>query len=253
MIWPRGKPEARPRGQGGEDEHREPGVVRGRRALGGRAGRAAGRRSRAAARRRCRPRYGVFEPPQGRYDPAAPGRLHGARARRLRVLVRLAPVLRRAHVPARAQRQRADRPRRRLARARGRPALARDRRRPVRSRGRGARRLLRGGLGGAGLARCRATTASGSLPAGRRAGPRSAATAGRACRPSRRGSRWFGGGYREPVAAALATAAPRRRLLRRAIAPTVDARPEGCSVRLGEPPRAKLPRLPLPPELLRPG
>ena len=40
---------------------------------------------------------------------------------------------------------------------------------------------------------------------------------------------WFGGDYREPVAAALATAAPRRRLLRRAIAPTVDARPEGSS------------------------
>jgi len=64
---------------------------------------------------------------------------------------------------------------------------------------------------------------------------------------------WFGGDYREPVVAALATAAPRRRLLRRAITPTVDERPEGVFVRLGEPPRARLPRLPLPPELLRPG
>ena len=63
---------------------------------------------------------------------------------------------------------------------------------------------------------------------------------------------WFGGRYREPVVAALAAAAPRRRLLRRAIAPTVDARPEGVFVRLGEPPRAQLPPLPLPRELLRP-
>jgi hypothetical protein len=32
----------------------------------------------------------------------------------------------------------------------------------------------------------------------------------------------------------------------------VDARPEGVFVRLGEAPRAKLPSLPLPPELVRP-
>ena len=63
---------------------------------------------------------------------------------------------------------------------------------------------------------------------------------------------WFGGRYREPIAAALGDAAPRRRPLRRAITPSVEARPEGVFVRLGEPPRAKLPRLPLPPELVRP-
>jgi hypothetical protein len=34
--------------------------------------------------------------------------------------------------------------------------------------------------------------------------------------------------------------------------PVVDARPEGVFVRLGEPPRAKLPRLALPPELVQP-
>lgn len=64
---------------------------------------------------------------------------------------------------------------------------------------------------------------------------------------------WFGGDYREPVATALADAAPSRRRLRRAVVPDVDARPEGLLVRLGEPPRAKLLRLPLPPELVRPG
>jgi hypothetical protein len=63
---------------------------------------------------------------------------------------------------------------------------------------------------------------------------------------------WFGGDYREPVAAALADATPARRGLRRALTPTVDARPEGVFVRLGEAPRAKLPSLPLPPELVRP-
>ena len=64
---------------------------------------------------------------------------------------------------------------------------------------------------------------------------------------------WFGGRYHEPVAAALDGADPPRRLLRRAITPNVDVRPEGVFVRLGEPPRAKLPRLPLPAQLVRPG
>ncbi|HYH88529.1 MAG TPA: hypothetical protein VEX67_04815 [Solirubrobacteraceae bacterium] len=65
---------------------------------------------------------------------------------------------------------------------------------------------------------------------------------------------WFGGRYCEPVAAALAEATPRRRRLlgRPAPPPSVDARPEGLLVRLGEQPRAKLPALPLPPELVRP-
>ena len=62
---------------------------------------------------------------------------------------------------------------------------------------------------------------------------------------------WYGGEYRDPVGAALdGTPAPRRRLRR--VEPAVDARPEGVLVRLGERPRAKLPPLPLPAELLRP-
>ena len=62
---------------------------------------------------------------------------------------------------------------------------------------------------------------------------------------------WYGGEYRDPVGAALdGTPAPRRRL--RKVEPAVDARPEGVLVRLGERPRAKLPPLPLPAELLRP-
>ena len=64
---------------------------------------------------------------------------------------------------------------------------------------------------------------------------------------------WFGDRYREPVAAALAEVAPPRRRLRRAVVPAVDARPDGLLVRLDEPPRAKLPPLPLPAELVRPG
>jgi len=64
---------------------------------------------------------------------------------------------------------------------------------------------------------------------------------------------WFGDGYGEPVAAALAAAPPARRRLRRPVVPDVDARPEGLLVRLGDPPRARLPWLPLPPELVRPG
>jgi len=64
---------------------------------------------------------------------------------------------------------------------------------------------------------------------------------------------WFGGRYREPVAAALAEAAPPRRRLRRAVVPAVDERPEGLLVRLDQAPRAKLPPLPLPAELVRPG
>jgi hypothetical protein len=65
---------------------------------------------------------------------------------------------------------------------------------------------------------------------------------------------WFGGDYREPVAAVLRSApASRRRLLRSATAaPDLDLRPEGLFVRLGEAPRAKLAPLPLPPELVRP-
>ena len=69
---------------------------------------------------------------------------------------------------------------------------------------------------------------------------------------------WFGGDYREPVTQALdghgpgAPARPLRRGLRRAVVPVVDARPEGVLVRLGERPRAKLPKLPLPRDLVRP-
>ena len=64
---------------------------------------------------------------------------------------------------------------------------------------------------------------------------------------------WFGGEYREPVAAALRRAGPPRRRLRRSAtaAPDLDLRPEGLLVRLAEQPRAKLPPLPLPPELVR--
>ena len=51
---------------------------------------------------------------------------------------------------------------------------------------------------------------------------------------------WFGGDYREPVAAALADGRAAPPPAAPAIAPTVDARPEGTFVRLGEPPRAKL-------------
>jgi len=64
---------------------------------------------------------------------------------------------------------------------------------------------------------------------------------------------WFGGRFREPVAAALAEAEPPRRRLRRPVTPAVDARPEGLLVRLGEAPRSKLSPLPLPLELVRPG
>jgi hypothetical protein len=64
---------------------------------------------------------------------------------------------------------------------------------------------------------------------------------------------WFGGEYRGPVAAALADAEAPRRRLRRAVVPAVDARPDGLLVRLDELPRAKLPPLPLPAELIRPG
>lgn len=63
---------------------------------------------------------------------------------------------------------------------------------------------------------------------------------------------WFGGDYHEPVAVALDGQLALRRGMRR-VAPIVEARPEGLLVRLGERPRAKLPRLPLPTELLRPG
>jgi hypothetical protein len=63
---------------------------------------------------------------------------------------------------------------------------------------------------------------------------------------------WFGDGNHEPVAAALAAAPPPRRRLRRPVVPCVDARPEGLLVRLGELPRAKLPPLPLPTDLVRP-
>ena len=62
---------------------------------------------------------------------------------------------------------------------------------------------------------------------------------------------WFGGEYRAPLAAALDGGAPIRRGLRKVV-PEVTEHDEGVCVRLGEQPRAKLPALPLPAELVRP-
>ena len=53
------------------------------------------------------------------------------------------------------------------------------------------------------------------------------------------------------MAAALDGGAPIRRGLRKVV-PAVTEHDEGVCVRLGEQPRAKLPALPLPAELLRP-
>jgi hypothetical protein len=61
---------------------------------------------------------------------------------------------------------------------------------------------------------------------------------------------WFGGEYREPVAQALNGGKPVRRGLRKAITPQLTEHDGGLCVRLGEQPRAKLPALPLPRELL---
>ena len=64
---------------------------------------------------------------------------------------------------------------------------------------------------------------------------------------------WFGGEYREPVAAALdGVGALRKGLARKSVTPAVAPHDGGLCVRLWEQPRAKLPRLPLPAELLRP-
>ena len=64
---------------------------------------------------------------------------------------------------------------------------------------------------------------------------------------------WFGGEYREPVAAALdGVGRLRKGLVRRPVTPAVTPHDGGLCVRLGEQPRAKLPALPLPGELLRP-
>ena len=74
-----------------------------------------------------------------------------------------------------------------------------------------------------------------SIGAGRkRAGPRSARTAGRALPAEPAWLTWYGGEYRDPVGAALdGTPAPRRRASG-GWSPLVDARPEGVLVRLGE-------------------
>jgi hypothetical protein len=61
---------------------------------------------------------------------------------------------------------------------------------------------------------------------------------------------WFGGEYRDGVAAALAGSRPRRRGLRRAVTIDVTEYAGGVCVRLGARPRAKLPALPLPAEVL---
>jgi hypothetical protein len=64
---------------------------------------------------------------------------------------------------------------------------------------------------------------------------------------------WFGGEYREPVAAALdGVGALRQGLVRKSVTPAVTPHDGGLCVRLGEQPRAKLPALPLPAELIRP-
>ena len=64
---------------------------------------------------------------------------------------------------------------------------------------------------------------------------------------------WFGGEYCEPVAAALDGVGPlRKSLVRKAVTPAVTRHDGGLCVRLGEQPRAKLPALPLPAELLSP-
>ena len=132
-------------------------------------------------------RYGVFEPPQGRYDPAAPDAFTALARDDSAFWFASRPFFGGTLVPARARtpgRLGVEVDWRVLD---SRPALARDGRRPVRGRGVGARRVLRRGRGSSRAGRCRATTASGSRPAARRASRRSAATAGRDSRPSRRG------------------------------------------------------------------
>ena len=110
-------------------------------------------------------------------------------------------------------------------------------------RGGRARRALRRVLGGAGLARV-----AQQPPLDRRRPqdprhPRSPAAASRACPPEPAWLTWFGGEYRDPVAAALdgvgrAAQGPRAQ----AVTPAVTPRDGGLCVRLGERPRAKLPR-----------
>ena len=115
------------------------------------------------------------------------------------------------------------------------------------------RRALRRVLGGAGLARVAQQPPLDHRRPQDPRHPRRPRPLPRAARRSRRGSR----GSAASTASrwrrrSTAWDALRKGLARRPVTPAVTPHDGGLCVRLGEQPRAKLPALPLPPELIRP-